>query len=73
MLFADLYSGQLYSIQASGTNTLTGGCDITPTPVAVANALISSILVINGEVIVCNVIGATYGLPIFFRLEEVFV
>ena len=69
MLFADLYSGQLYAIQSSAVGS---SCGAQPFAVAkVENALISSILVVGDDVIVCNVIGAAYGLPTFFRLVEV--
>ena len=69
MLFADIYSGQLFAIQSSSCGS---SCGAQPFEVAkVENALISSILVIGDDVIVCNVIGAAYGLPTFFRLVEV--
>jgi len=69
MLYADLYSGTLYSLPSSAVGGLS--CANIAIPIATANALVSSILVIGNDVIVCNVIGASYGLPIFFRLAEV--
>ena len=53
VLFADLYSGTLYAIQADNVGV---SCGITPSVVASAPALISSILVVGNEVIVSNVI-----------------
>jgi len=69
MLFADLYSGTLYSIPASSVGNVQ--CGNIATPVATAPALVSSILIVGNDVLVCNVIGASYGLPIFYRLVEV--
>ena len=68
VLFADLYSGTLYAIQSDNVGV---SCGITPSVVASAPALISSILVVGNDVIVSNVIGSYYGVPSFYRLVEV--
>jgi len=68
MLFADLYSGQLYSIQR--TDTVTCGTGVTPVAVA-EGAFVSSILVVGDDVYVSNVYGHLfypYDQPNFYKL-----
>jgi hypothetical protein len=66
LLFADLYSGQVYSIQTTNTKD----CATVPTPVAVAPAAISAWVVIDNVVYVTNVFGAFYQTPNFYKLVE---
>lgn len=65
IIFADLYSGNVYSIQSTDTND---HCETDATFIANAPALISTFLRIGYEVYLADVFGAYYGNPSFYRL-----
>lgn len=67
LLFADLYSGNLFSIQTSDTRS----CATTPTLAANAPIAISAFTLADNVVLVANVFGAFYGAPNFYRVVEV--
>lgn len=68
VLFADLYSGTVYSVQYSDTRSF---CRTQATFVAQAEgAFISAILYADGSIFVADAFGAFFGNPSFYRLVQ---